>query len=165
MYFLPALVPSSASPALSGVVVKRRRSVVVHALRNTFVFRGGSHSCILWFHCFRFGRQPFMLALAVREAVSAGFVIRILVSHNPTSKDINIASTLLILLSPCLSHGADYMFLGRISAMLGPQVASTAMFIAPAVDYRPRLSSILKIVLASLAVQLALFRQCVLSFT
>ncbi|KAJ7628294.1 hypothetical protein B0H17DRAFT_1218301 [Mycena rosella] len=121
---------------------------------------------MLWFHCFRFGRQPFMLALAVgMAAASAGFVIRILVSHNPTLKDLNIASTLLILLSPCLSHGEDYMFLGRLSAMLGPQVASTAMFIAPAVDYRPRLRSILQIVLAGIAVQLVLFRQCVLPFT
>ncbi|KAJ6484543.1 hypothetical protein DFH09DRAFT_1106504 [Mycena vulgaris] len=37
MYFLPALVPSSASPALSGVVVKRQRSVVVHAGREPFL--------------------------------------------------------------------------------------------------------------------------------
>ncbi|KAJ7439770.1 RTA1 like protein-domain-containing protein [Mycena latifolia] len=93
----------------------------------------GLSGLIHWIQFFRCGRQPFMLALTIgMTAMAGGFAVRILVSHNPTSLGLNIGSTLLILLSPCLFLGLDYMILGRLAALFGPEVTSKSMFIAPA---------------------------------
>ncbi|KAJ6517857.1 RTA1 like protein-domain-containing protein [Mycena vulgaris] len=92
----------------------------------------GLSGLVHWIQFFRFGRQPFMLALAIGMiAMAAGFAVRILVSHNPTSLPLNIASTLLILLSPCLFIALDYMILGRLAVLFGPEVSNKTMFIAP----------------------------------
>ncbi|KAJ7696931.1 RTA1 like protein-domain-containing protein [Mycena rosella] len=92
----------------------------------------GLSALVHWIQFFRFGRQPFMLALTLgMTAMAVGFVVRILVSHNPTSLGLNIVSTLLILLSPCLFLGLDYMILGRLAVMFGPDISNKAMFIAP----------------------------------
>ncbi|KAJ7759638.1 RTA1 like protein-domain-containing protein [Mycena metata] len=85
-------------------------------------------------HSFRFGRpRPFMLTLLVGEAMMiGGFATRILSVNNPTSQGIKIATTVLILLAPSLFLALNYMILGRLAGMLGPDVASRTMFIRPA---------------------------------
>ncbi|KAJ6517859.1 RTA1 like protein-domain-containing protein [Mycena vulgaris] len=85
-----------------------------------------------WIQFFRFGRQPYMLLLTIgMVAMAAGFAVRILVAGNPTSLALNIVSPVLILLSPCLFIALDYVILGRLAVLVGPEVANKTMFIAP----------------------------------
>ncbi|KAJ6478275.1 RTA-like protein [Mycena sanguinolenta] len=73
-----------------------------------------------------------MLVLPIGMTTMAiGFAVRILVHNSPTSSGLNIATTLLILLSPCLFLAVDYMILGRLAALFGPKVSKECMFIAP----------------------------------
>ncbi|KAJ7828930.1 RTA1 like protein-domain-containing protein [Mycena olivaceomarginata] len=92
----------------------------------------GLSGIALWIQFFRIGRNAYMLPLTIgMTAMAGGFAVRILVHNSPTSLSINITTTLLILLSPCLFLALDYMILGRLAGMLGSEVASKAMFIAP----------------------------------
>ncbi|KAJ7926256.1 RTA1 like protein-domain-containing protein [Mycena leptocephala] len=85
-----------------------------------------------WIQFFRIG-QRFMLPLPIGMTMMAiGFAIRILVHNSPTSLGLNIGTTLLILLSPCLFLALDYVILGRLAGLFGPEVSSKAMFISPA---------------------------------
>ncbi|KAJ6449513.1 RTA1 like protein-domain-containing protein [Mycena vitilis] len=106
--FLPAV-----APALVGLVL--------------YAFSGIVH----FIQFFRMGK-PFMLPLAIGMITMAiGFVVRILVHSSPTSMGLNIVTTLLILLSPCLYLAQDYMILGRLAVLFGPEVSKKAMLIAP----------------------------------
>ncbi|KAJ6461190.1 RTA1 like protein-domain-containing protein [Mycena vitilis] len=108
----PLFVPA-VTPALVGLVLYAL-SGVVH-----------------WIQFFRMGK-PFMLALAIGMITMAvGFAVRILVHSSSTSLGLNIATTLLILLSPCLYLALDYMILGRLAVLFGPEVSKKAMLIAP----------------------------------
>ncbi|KAJ7451984.1 RTA1 like protein-domain-containing protein [Mycena latifolia] len=82
---------------------------------------------------FRFGRpKHFMLAMIIGMAMMiGGFVTRILSANPATKKGNNVATIALILLAPCLFLGLNYMILGRLAVMFGPDVASKTMFIAP----------------------------------
>ncbi|KAJ7481316.1 RTA1 like protein-domain-containing protein [Mycena galericulata] len=84
-----------------------------------------------WIQLFRIGKR-FMLPLPIgMTTMAAGFAVRILVHHSPTSLGINIATTLLILLSPCLFLAIDYVILGRLAGLFGPEVSKQCMLIAP----------------------------------
>ncbi|KAJ7080193.1 RTA1 like protein-domain-containing protein [Mycena belliarum] len=99
-----------------------------------FALSGLTH----WIQFFRYGRQPFMLVLPIgMTGMAAGFAVRgsDFWAKDRTEPDIgntNITSTLLILLSPCLFLGLNYMILGRLAALLGTDIATKALFIAPA---------------------------------
>ncbi|KAJ7463456.1 RTA1 like protein-domain-containing protein, partial [Mycena galericulata] len=84
-----------------------------------------------WIQLFRIGKR-FMLPLPIgMTTMAAGFAVRILVHNSPTSLGINIATTLLILLSPCLFLAIDYVILGRLAGLFGPEVSKKCMLIAP----------------------------------
>ncbi|KAJ7505671.1 RTA1 like protein-domain-containing protein [Mycena galericulata] len=84
-----------------------------------------------WIQFFRIGK-PFMLSLPIGMTTMAiGFAVRILVHHSPTSLGLNIVTTLLILLSPCLFLALDYVVLGRLAGLFGPEVSKGSMLIAP----------------------------------
>ncbi|KAJ7926242.1 RTA1 like protein-domain-containing protein [Mycena leptocephala] len=101
----PLFVPA-VTPALVALVL--------------YAFSGLVH----WIQFFRIGRKPFMLPLPIGMiAMAIGFAIRILVHSSPTSLGLNIGTTLLILLSPCLWLALDYMILGRLAGMFGPEVS------------------------------------------
>jgi len=85
-----------------------------------------------WIQLFRIGK-PFMLPLPIGMTTMAiGFAVRILVHNSPTSTGLNIVTTLLILLSPCLFLALDYVILGRLAGLFGPEVSKECMLIAPA---------------------------------
>ncbi|KAJ7231136.1 RTA1 like protein-domain-containing protein [Mycena rebaudengoi] len=86
---------------------------------------------IHWIQFFRIGR-PFMLSLPIgMTTMAAGFAVRILVHNSPLSLGLNIGTTLLILLSPCLFLALDYVILGRLAVLFGPEVSKKCMLIAP----------------------------------
>ncbi|KAJ6550058.1 RTA1 like protein-domain-containing protein [Mycena capillaripes] len=86
-----------------------------------------------WIQFFRIGNNRWMLPLPIGMTTMAiGFAVRMLVHHSPTSFGLNIATTLLILLSPCLFLALDYMILGRLAGLFGPDVAKRSMLISPA---------------------------------
>ncbi|KAJ6540732.1 RTA1 like protein-domain-containing protein [Mycena capillaripes] len=85
-----------------------------------------------WIQLFRISGSRWMLPLPIGMiSMAAGFAVRILVHHSPTSLGLNIATTLLILLSPCLYLALDYMILGRLAGLFGPDIAKKTMLIAP----------------------------------
>ncbi|KAJ7503434.1 RTA1 like protein-domain-containing protein [Mycena galericulata] len=91
----------------------------------------GLSGFVHWIQFFRIGKR-FMLPLPIgMTAMAIGFVVRILVHHNPTSLGLNIGTTLLILLSPCLFLALDYVILGRLARLFGPEVAKKCMLVAP----------------------------------
>ncbi|KAJ7359732.1 RTA1 like protein-domain-containing protein [Mycena albidolilacea] len=84
-----------------------------------------------WIQLFRIGK-PYMLPLPIGMTTMAiGFAVRILVHNSPTSLGLNIGTTLLILLSPCLFLALDYVILGRLAGLFGPEVSKKCMLIAP----------------------------------
>ncbi|KAJ7503413.1 RTA1 like protein-domain-containing protein [Mycena galericulata] len=108
----PLFVPAAA-PAIVGLALYAL-SGIVH-----------------WIQFFRIGK-PFMLSLPIGMTTMAiGFAVRILVHHSPTSLGLNIVTTLLILLSPCLFLALDYVILGRLAGVFGPEVSKESMLIAP----------------------------------
>ncbi|KAK6987677.1 RTA1 like protein-domain-containing protein [Favolaschia claudopus] len=108
-----ALLVPAVVPALVGLAL--------------YAFSGIFH----WLQLFRIG-QRFMLPLPIgMTTMAAGFAVRILVHSSPTSLGLNIATTLLILLSPCLFLAIDYVILGRLTSVFGPEVSKQCMLIAP----------------------------------
>ncbi|KAJ7192158.1 RTA1 like protein-domain-containing protein, partial [Mycena pura] len=82
-----------------------------------------------WIQLFRIGK-PFMLPLPIGMTTMAiGFAVRILVHNSPTSLGLNIGTTLA---SPCLFLATDYVILGRLSRLFGPEVSRKSMLIPPA---------------------------------
>ncbi|KAF8174982.1 RTA-like protein [Mycena galopus ATCC 62051] len=77
--------------------------------------------------------KPFMLPLPIGMTTMAiGFAVRILVHNSPTSLGLNIGTTLAsVFICPTLFLALDYVILGRLAGLFGPEVAKKCMLIAP----------------------------------
>ncbi|KAJ7743243.1 RTA1 like protein-domain-containing protein, partial [Mycena maculata] len=85
-----------------------------------------------WIQLCRVGKKYLLVLPIGMTGMAGGFALRFLLHHNPTSKGVLIATTLLLLLSPCLFLAAGYVILGHLGTLFGPKVAKGSMLIPPA---------------------------------
>ncbi|GAA5910632.1 hypothetical protein JCM6882_001044 [Rhodosporidiobolus microsporus] len=125
-----------AAADADGSTTERTTGIDGYVPRRWLSFIGigcfGGSAIVQCVHWWRNGRHRYMLPLLLGMIfMAAGFGVRVYYAKvwQDSGLSVYIATTMLILLSPCLYLAQDYMLLHRLADALGEDVAQRCLFI------------------------------------